>query len=108
MTSGAINSGVASTDAGGGSVDTTFSINSGSTDYNVNIVTDSGSSEVGIETPDTSGDLQSVVSAGYASGSIDRIQTVNNNIVAIGFIVIVLLSAILATILFTMLKDLFK
>lgn len=42
------------------------------------------------------------------SGSINGLSTFNNNFVTISFVVIILLSAILGTLLFSLLKDFFK
>lgn len=42
------------------------------------------------------------------SGSINGLATFNNNFVTLSFVIIILLSAIFGTLLFTLLKDFFK
>lgn len=42
------------------------------------------------------------------SGSVNGLTTFNNNFVTLSFVIIILLSAIFGTLLFSLLKDLFK
>lgn len=80
------------------------SLNSSNDEQVTTIQDSSGSINASIpEAQDVQGSLLYV-----DSGSVNGLQTFNNNFVTISFVVIVLLSAIFGTLLFSLLKDLFK
>ena len=63
------------------------------------------SGSVNVSIPETQDVQTSLI---YDSGSVNGLTTFNNNFVTISFVVIILLSAIFGTLLFSLLKDFFR
>lgn len=99
-------SGVLPSGSSSGSIDEQLNneVSSGSSDEQLNNEVSSGSFNASIpETQDVQETLLYV-----DSGSVNGLQTFNNNFVTLSFVIIFLLSAIFGTLLFSLLKDLFK
>lgn len=83
---------------------TSDSLNNSNEEQATTIQDSSGSINASIpEAQDVQGSLLYV-----DSGAVNGLSTFNNNFVTLSFVVIILLSAIFGTLLFSLLKDLFK